>query len=340
VAHTNWLIPTPFKLYWYDENNTPPATAPIASGVGSIAIGNGAQALSDLMLSFGEQAGDSVTNGIASNFIGAYAGFQATNAQFSNFLGNGAGYQATDANSSNFIGISAGSGATNAANSTFIGTNAGGSATNAQFSNFIGISAGSGATNAANSTFIGSSAGGSATNAANSTFIGTNAGVSDTVDNTAGGTSILIGNDTLTGGFSNSIALGQGAANTASNEFMIGSAAGTLYDIVNPSYPDTRDDSGFTFPTNFVYTDGNGKFLSSPITSSGITRKFRTTVALAAGANVIVHALGLTDTAVMVEVRDGVTGEIIATRVTAETSDDVTIDVTAAVASARITIIG
>ncbi|HUC88727.1 MAG TPA: hypothetical protein VMR49_01715, partial [Candidatus Paceibacterota bacterium] len=66
-----------------------------------------------------------------------------------------------------------------------------------------------------NTVFIGINAGQNATSAASSIFIGNNAGLNDLVDNvTIPGTSILIGDNTSTGGFQNSIAIGAGAVNT------------------------------------------------------------------------------------------------------------------------------
>lgn len=41
-------------------------------------------------------------------------------------------------------------------------------------------------------------------------------------------------------------------------------------DISAHSYPNTRDDSGTTFPTNFTYTDANGNLLSTPTSVLGI----------------------------------------------------------------------
>ncbi len=191
---------------------------------------------------FGQSAGSNATNAFTSNFFGNSAGFGATNASGSNFFGQNAGQFATDASNSNFFGQNAG-GATNANNSNFFGQNAGSGATNASDSNFLGSSAGLNAVNTSNSNFfgngaganainatdsffVGNSAGSGATNASKSIFLGVGAGLNDTVDNTvnANDYSILIGPNSSTGGFSNSIALGRFATNTATNQFLIGSA--------------------------------------------------------------------------------------------------------------------
>lgn len=156
----------------------------------------------------GQESGRDASAAANSNFLGFWAGKEATNAVDSNFLGRGAGYQATGALASNFLGANAGNGASNGGWSNMIGAGAGFNATNGNFSNFIGRYAGH-----------------NATNANSSIFIGTQAGENDTVNNsTAGYTSIAIGDLSGTGGFSNSIALGKSAVNTATNQFLIGSS--------------------------------------------------------------------------------------------------------------------
>jgi hypothetical protein len=180
----------------------------------------------------GYSAGGNATNASNSNFLGNAAGNNATNAAYSNFLGYNAGQGATGASYSNFLGYNAGQGATNASYSNFSGWFAGQNATNASNSNFFGYRAGNSATEADYSIFIGTEAGYQATNANRSIFIGPYAGYGDTVDNSSGGTSILIGNSSSTGGYSNSIAIGAGATNTATNQFMIGSATRPIDDMV------------------------------------------------------------------------------------------------------------
>jgi hypothetical protein len=183
---------------------------------------------------FGLNAGNSATDANYSNFFGSYAGNNATNAANSNFFGESAGNSATNADHSNFFGDEAGIGATDATNSNFIGNLAGSGAVNADHSNFFGYTAGQNATNAAYSNFLGASAGFGATNARNSIFIGESAGANDTANNTGdvNDYSILIGNDTSTAGFENSIALGGYATNTASNQFMIGSTTRPINEVV------------------------------------------------------------------------------------------------------------
>jgi hypothetical protein len=207
----------------------------------------------------GASAGHGATDATGSTFVGPSAGNGATAASNSSFIGSAAGNNATNANGSVFIGPSAGDSSTFAYASNFIGNSTGAQATNANFSNFIGQAAGSGATNANNSTFIGYLAGQYATNANNSFFVGQNAGTYNSItskgsinsahsifigqnsgyfaaDNslnniTTPGTSILIGDNTSTGGFSNSIALGAGATNTKVNQFMIGSSTSAINEM-------------------------------------------------------------------------------------------------------------
>lgn len=68
--------------------------------------------------------------------------------------------------------------------------------------------------------------------------------------------------------------------------------------------------------------------------------KFRVVAALVAGDNTITHNLGLSDSSVIVDVRDNATGAIISARVTAEASNSITLNVAAAITNVRITIIG
>jgi hypothetical protein len=153
----------------------------------------------------------------AETFLGLEAGSSAS-LSGQTFIGYQAGLK--NVNKSNtFVGYRAGADATSAGGGAFLGYDAGYNATNASSSSFLGYYAGKNATNASRSVFIGRGAGDGATNAANSIFIGSQAGTSDTVDNTAvitpARTSILIGNNTSTGGFSRSVAIGNGAVNTA-----------------------------------------------------------------------------------------------------------------------------
>ncbi len=198
---------------------------------------------------YSQGAGAGATGVADSIFLGTNAGFQATTAANAIFQGENAGYGADGANNSIFLGTNSGYKASLAPSSVFIGNRSGYEAMLAQGSVFVGYDSGSGATlalqstflgttagknapNAARSVFIGDSAAENATNAANSIFIGNIAGRNDTVNNTVSGTSILIGNTTSTGGFSNSIALGTEATNTAVNQLMIGSTASPINQMV------------------------------------------------------------------------------------------------------------
>jgi hypothetical protein len=221
-------------LQWYAENAAAPTNATIATGLRSITLNDGTSAIADSMFVYGTNAGDGATSAAYSNFLGNQAGYQATDAYSSNFLGSNAGSYANNAYYSNFLGNSAGYQATDASNSNFLGQYAGTYANNAFYSNFFGPFAGSNATDAFYSNFFGPFAGSNATNASNSIFIGSSAGSSDTVNNTTNSDnfSILIGPNTKTGGFSNSIALGGYATNTATNQLMIGSATRPIDTLV------------------------------------------------------------------------------------------------------------
>ena len=176
----------------------------------------------DYSILLGWHAGDGASGGIlASNFIGNGAGGAAVGSNYSNFIGNGAGYGAVGAVESNFIGDGTGE-----------------SVTGVTYSNFFGFNAGAGATNAAHSIFIGN-----------------NSGLNDIVDNSSSGTSILIGDNTGTGGNSNSIAIGASAVNTMPNQFLIASAYNNI-DIagVNYVFPNSQAGSSGDVLTN----DGSG----------------------------------------------------------------------------------
>ncbi len=217
--------------------------APSLAASNSVFIGNGAGSLAtnaSNSVFFGTSAGSGASGSFSSNFFGNGAGYNASAAQYSNFYGYDAGNSATNANSSNFFGLTSGKQATNANNSNFFGNSAGLQATNASNSNFFGPSAGYLAVNASHSSFIGDSAGASATNAANSLFIGSHSGENDTVDNTGGSFSVAIGNYSGTGGFANSIALGNGVINSAANQLNVGNvlfASGLYSSNVRSSAP-------------------------------------------------------------------------------------------------------
>ncbi|MDB4984768.1 MAG: hypothetical protein JWM20_947 [Patescibacteria group bacterium] len=242
----------------------------------SLFLGNaaGSSATSAKYSTFvGEGAGSNGTYATASVFIGSGAGYltaqdsaYGTDYFYGTYIGYNAGYGATDSHESNFIGKLAGYNAANAINSNFIGSETG-KESNADNANFIGTAAGWLATNANNSTFLGASTGFRASNSSDSFFVGTNAGAYDnnltgtqnaahsifigtnagytTADHALDNTqdpddySILLGNNTSTGGFKNSIALGGNATNTASNQFMIGSTARPINSIVMNSTSQT-----------------------------------------------------------------------------------------------------
>ena len=152
-------------------------------------------------------------------------------------LGFQAGGNAAGADYSNSIGYQAGYGSTSATYANSIGYQAGGNAANATYLNAVGYQAGGNATGAAYSNFVGYQAGYSASNAAGSLFLGYRAGYLDTVNNTSSGTSILIGSNTSTGGYQNSIALGASATNSAANQLVIGSTTSPISQVIVQNNP-------------------------------------------------------------------------------------------------------
>lgn len=212
------------------------SSAPLAGGSNFLGANAGAGATNAGNSNFlGQSAGNNAVNANGSNFLGYESGNGASNANGSNFLGNFSGSNSTNANNSNFFGFVSGRNATNAYFSNFIGPGSGDAAINANNSNFFGAYTGLNSTNASNSNFFGKYAGRNAINAANSIFIGTETGDSsvnlansivigkysgrkETLNTTTGGTSIQIGNYTHTGGFNNTIAIGDSATNTKTNQ--------------------------------------------------------------------------------------------------------------------------
>ncbi len=324
VVSTTSLAGLVKNTKWYSENLAAPIIAPVATGLASIAVGDGAAATGRNIYAFGDEAGrgsnssysnffgwragknsgnggtsennffgiaagEGATNVAGGNFFGSRSGGDAINASFSNFFGESAGELAIRASFSNFFGRAAGSGAINANNSNFFGLEAGRNASNAYGSNFYGVGAGYEAINANNSNFLGTGAGNFATNAANSIFIGTNAGTSDLVDNTTGGTSILIGRNTNTGGFSNSIAIGESAINDRVNQFLVGpNYSDFSFRGVNYVFPASQGATGTT-----LVNDGSGVLSWAAAGASTSTNAW--SLLGNAGTNPAVNFIGTTD---------------------------------------------
>ena len=221
-------------LHWYAENVAAPTTAPIATGAGSIALGDGAEALASGMFVYGNNAGVNATIATNSNFIGDYAGYQATGATiFSNFIGYEAGNGAYNARDCNFIGQNAGSGGHDSSYSNFIGNNAGSGAINSSSSNFIGNAAGYTATGSNVSNFIGNNAGEFANDSSSSNFIGNQAGNDAINSNESNFIGKGAGYQASGAGSSNFIGVGAGnSASDSSYSNFIGSSAGNIATLV------------------------------------------------------------------------------------------------------------
>ena len=195
-----------------------------------------------------------VTGANNSNFFGINAGWSATSAANSNFFGINAGWDAIGGNDSNFFGYYSGNGAYYAANSNFFGRTAGYNAQYANASNFFGYQAGA-----------------SATNANNSLFIGYNAGYNDTVNNSAGNSSILIGDYTSTGGNPDSICIGKGTQNSATKQLNIGNviySTGIYSGLTPSSTPIAGGKMGIGINTPVNTLDVAGNISCSVITAS------------------------------------------------------------------------
>jgi hypothetical protein len=218
---------TPYIINWYAENVTPPTTTPVATGTGSIAIGNNTQALSSNMFVYGDFSGFEATGSDFSNFIGYYAGFQTQNSLNLNVIGNYAGFQSSNSGSSNFIGDYAGFQSSGSIKSNFIGDRAGLQSPGSEYSNFIGGHAGVQSPNTGYSNFFGRDAGNGSGGASYSNFFGRGAG------QLAGGAfhsnfiGDLAGHQANTAHNSNFLGQNAGSfANTAHNSNFLGHNAG------------------------------------------------------------------------------------------------------------------
>jgi hypothetical protein len=237
---------------------------------GSVFLGNwsGYQATNATGSVFlGNYAGTGAVNAGNSIFMGNRSGEAASYAKQSLFLGGESGGFATNAFDSVFLGNRSGQNSTNASNSVFIGGNSGGDAATAARSIFIGNQAG--VSDTVNNTLLeitytnlsgafiegenitGNISGTSAwvvkdtgvvlttdgdftySFTGGETITGQYSGATAEIVSVSGGegASILIGNRTSTGGFTNSIALGSFAANTAENQLMIGSTISPIDEI-------------------------------------------------------------------------------------------------------------
>ena len=279
-------------IKWYAETTTPPLVPPVATGTGSIAIGNNTEALSNNTFVYGDFAGLGATgsgfsnllgyyagfqtsNSINANIIGNYAGFQSSNSDSSNFIGNYAGFQSPGSDRSNFIGDHAGLQSPGSTSSNFIGDHAGAQSSNVTNSNFIGEAAGKLASYAIFSNFIGNYAGQGAVGSDYSNFIGDNAGQNSTHTGNSNFLGNMAGKDA--GGASYSNFLGRGAGQNAGgshNSNFIGNLAGNLATTAYNSnffgqnsgkYSDNANNSnflGFNSGENAYYAS-NSNFLGN-----------------------------------------------------------------------------
>lgn len=179
------------------------------------------------------------------------------------WLGQNAGSGAVN---SGTVFIGAGAGANSSETETVaVGDQAGNGAGASGAAVFVGQSAGLNANNSVNSVYLGAQAGANAFNANNSIFIGQGAGQSDAVDNTGGGTSILIGGGSLTGGFQNSIGLGANVLNTAANQFLVAPA----YTEVTMGGTGSQLNLSSDLFSTLGGTPGNGAFVGVDTTGVG-----------------------------------------------------------------------
>lgn len=155
-------------------------------------------------------------NLVNSNLIGLDVAISSDTISYSNLIGFQAGRYSKNFLNSNFLGHAAGGESSGNQYSNAIGYLADFSSINSQFNNSLGFSAGQQTSGINNSNFIGREAGYKLHDSSYVTFIGYRAGAL----NSGISNSILIGN--YTSGYSNSIAIGQGVANSTGRQLNIG----------------------------------------------------------------------------------------------------------------------
>lgn len=182
----------------------------------------------------GTDSGFEMTSSTAGIFIGKKSGYEGGSGFYQVFIGFETGYQADNlTNSTVAIGYQAAYGLATVGQGVLIGDRAGKDLSTSSSAIGIGAFALQNATNSDFIIAIGYNAAQNTDGADNMIAIGVGAGTSDPVDNTGSASdfSILIGKNTSTGGFSNSIAMGGSAVNTATNQFMIGSSTRPINSI-------------------------------------------------------------------------------------------------------------
>lgn len=220
------------NLFGYQAGNA-------TNGTDITAIGQqaGFQMSGSSIIAIGYNAAASATNFDHSVAIGHLSGADSAGSGNNVYLGFESGLSSA-MNTSIAIGNEAGSGA-NGFEHILIGDGAGSLGSSGTYHISIGSGAGSSFTGAtainigfnagaesiaSQAIFLGVAAGASsgANDLSNSIFIGYSAGIAETINNSGSDSSILIGNNTSTGGFKNSIAIGTSVVNTAVNQIMLG----------------------------------------------------------------------------------------------------------------------
>lgn len=213
---------------------------------------------------FGPYAAQGASNMSQCLCVGAYAGQSSVNAYVCTFIGPQAGKNSSGLDSCTAVGGNSMQGVYDAQQATAVGNASANGATAADFA--VAIGAFAGATydvyqpNIERSVLVGAYAAGEAQGANDCIFIGYQAGIADTVDNvTTEGWNILIGKNTNTGGFKNSIAIGGYIANSAASQCNIGNAfyIGGIY-TANTQSATPVGNANFGFNTDLDFSDGVG----------------------------------------------------------------------------------
>ncbi len=252
-------------LKYYSEPATPPTTPPIATGVGAIAIGDGAFAHRNNMIAFGVSAGAGA--GASSSFdailIGTSAGSTANNTNNTILIGTESGYGTVSPQNSTYIGKFAGKNSTTLTNSNVIGYSAGLLSNYSNQMNIIGYNAGQNLINCDGSVMIGNGVGVGGSDIDNSIYLGNNAGFDTTLVTYSNLIGYNAGSGLNNASYSNFIGYNAGASflnnNLSVNNIIIGT------NITLPNTSTNRLNLGgiiFGFNT-YATTGGNPAFTAS-----------------------------------------------------------------------------
>lgn len=213
--------------------------------IGDHAVFNGSGGGSTRGVYIGTDSGRVVTSVFDSVFVGHQTGLAVTTADNNVFVGSGVGKTITTPGFNTVIGSQSFSNtnATSPTRNTLIGYGSG-VVLNSSDNAFMGYGAGASQTTNGKNVYVGSNAGTNGTTATLGLAIGYSSG--STISSNSGIT-LLGANTDVTGAENDSIALGNGAITTASNQMVVGANGHAVNDIYIGNGFDNTAPSGFLF---------------------------------------------------------------------------------------------